>query len=97
MVDQTRWINHSCDFNTEIEAELDGRGGAWARVVATRPIRSGEEVTYDYGFPEELAEPCSCGTSKCTGWIADAEQLPKLVERLAPDAALRRRLRASTS
>jgi hypothetical protein len=95
MVDQTRWINHSCDPNSEIEAELDGQGGAWARVVAIRAIRSGEEVTYDYGFPEELAEPCSCRTQKCAGWIVDTEQLPQLVERLAREARVGVRLRAS--
>jgi SET domain-containing protein len=95
MVDQTRWINHSCDPNTEIEAELDGQGGAWARVVAIRDIRTGEEITYDYGFPEELAEPCSCHTPKCAGWIVDREELPKLVERLAGEAAVDVRLRAS--
>jgi uncharacterized protein len=95
MVDQTRWINHSCDPNSEIEADLDGQGGAWARIVATRPIRAGEEITYDYGFPQELAEPCSCGTPKCSGWIVDSEELPELVERLARDAAVAVRLRAS--
>jgi SET domain-containing protein len=82
MVDQTRWINHSCEPNVEIETDLDGKGGAWARVVAVRPIREGEELTYDYGFPHELAEPCVCGTAKCAGWIVDADELPELVARL---------------
>jgi hypothetical protein len=95
MVDQTRWVNHSCDPNSEIECDLDGKGGAWARIVATRPIRAGEEITYDYGFPEDLAEPCSCGTSKCNGWIVDTEELPKLLERLALEAGPGSRLRAS--
>jgi uncharacterized protein len=87
MVDQTRWINHSCDPNAEIEAELDGRGGAWARVVAWRLIRAGEEITYDYGFPQELAEPCSCGAPKCLGWIVDSDELPELIRRLARETA----------
>jgi uncharacterized protein len=95
MVDQTRWINHSCDPNTEIEAELDGKGGAWARVVAIRDIRAGEEITYDYGFPEELAEPCSCHTPRCAGWIVDRDELPKLIERVTSEAAVDVRLRAS--
>ena len=92
MVDQTRWINHSCDPNAEIEAELDGKGGAWARVVALRPIRAGEEITYDYGFPQELAEPCSCRTQSCKGWIVDADELGELVERISRE---NQRLRAS--
>jgi SET domain-containing protein len=69
MVDQTRWINHSCDPNAEIEADLDGQGGAWANIVAIRPIHAGEEITYDYGFPPELAERCHCGAPTCRGWI----------------------------
>jgi len=102
MVDQTRWINHSCDPNAEIEAELDGRGGAWARVVALRPIRAGEEITYDYGFPQELAEPCSCRVPKCIGWIVDSDELPLLAQRLARETAALPpangdRLRASSS
>ncbi|HKQ69489.1 MAG TPA: SET domain-containing protein-lysine N-methyltransferase, partial [Polyangiaceae bacterium] len=87
MVDQTRWINHSCDPNVEVEAELDGKGSAWARIVALRPIREGEEITYNYGFPEELAEPCSCGTPNCAGWIIDIEELPLLRERLARESS----------
>jgi uncharacterized protein len=83
MVDQTRWINHSCDPNADIEAELDGKGSAWARVVAGRAILPGEEITYHYAFPAELAEPCSCGASNCAGWIVDPDELPLLVEQLA--------------
>ncbi len=87
MVDQTRWINHSCDPNSEIEADLDGQGGAWARVIALRPIRAGEEITYDYAFSQEHAEPCSCGVARCAGWIVDTDELPQLVERLAREQA----------
>lgn len=95
MVDQTRWVNHSCDPNSEIEAELDGQGGAWGRIVALRPIRAGEEITYDYGFPQELAEACSCHAAQCKGWIVDSEELPELVERLEREALAGARLRAS--
>ena len=79
MVDQTRWINHSCEANAEIEADVDGQGGAWARVVALRAIETGEEITYDYGFPFDLAERCSCGAKTCRGWIVDADELPALL------------------
>ncbi len=81
MVDQTRWINHSCDPNCDIEADIGEDGSdPWARVVAVRPIAPGEEITYDYGFTAELAEPCSCGAKGCRGWIVDAEELPRLLE-----------------
>jgi uncharacterized protein len=83
MVDQTRWINHSCEPNAEVEAGLDDAGVAWARVVAIRPIRASEEVTYHYGFNQELAEPCACRTSSCAGWIVDPDELPALKRRLA--------------
>ena len=74
MVDQTRFINHSCDPNAEIDAELDGNGGAWATVVALRAIAADEELTYDYAFPAALAEPCSCGARNCRGYIVDADE-----------------------
>jgi SET domain-containing protein len=83
MVDQTRWMNHSCDPNCEIEADVQPDGSSpWAKVVAVRPIRPGDEITYDYAFDAELAEPCSCGAPACRGWIVEAEQLPALREKL---------------
>ena len=30
--------------------------------VAIRDIAAGEEITYDYGFVADVAEPCACGT-----------------------------------
>jgi uncharacterized protein len=83
MVDQTRWINHSCEPNSEIEGNVaqDGRPH-WARVVALRPIRAGEEITYDYAFTADLAEPCSCGAATCRGWIVAEDELPQLKQRL---------------
>jgi len=78
MVDQTRWINHSCAPNTEIEGDLV-EDGAWARVVALRPIEPGEEITYDYGFSADVAEPCACGARGCRGFIVDEEELPRLL------------------
>jgi SET domain-containing protein len=78
MLDQTRWINHSCDPNCEIEAGVEG--GGWARVVALRPIRTGEELCYDYGFTADIAEPCSCGARGCRGYIVDVEELPLVIE-----------------
>jgi uncharacterized protein len=81
MVDQTRWVNHSCDPNGEIEADLDGRGGAWARIIAIRHIRAGDEITYDYAFPAEFAEPCRCGAELCRGWIVDVDEISRLAAR----------------
>jgi len=69
LVDQTRWINHSCEANAEVDCGIDEQGHAWARVYAWRDIAAGEEITYDYEFPPELAEPCRCGAAKCRGVI----------------------------
>jgi len=82
MVDQTRWINHSCDPNGEVEAGLEGDPPrAWARIVAIRPIAPGDEITYDYGFTADVAEPCACGARSCRGFIIDEEELPRLLVR----------------
>jgi hypothetical protein len=82
MVDQTRYINHSCEPNCEVDGDT-GPDGPWATITAVRPIRAGEEITYDYGFTAELAEPCACGAASCRGWIVDVEQLPQLSQRRA--------------
>jgi hypothetical protein len=84
MVDQTRWINHSCEPNADVESGIREDGSVWARVVALRPLRAGEELFYDYAFAVEVAEPCRCGVPTCRGWIVDEDELPTLLESLAP-------------
>lgn len=71
MVDQTRWVNHSCAPNVRLEKGVDG-DRVWARLVAARDLAPGEELAYDYAFPESLAIPCRCGTVACRGRIVDA-------------------------
>lgn len=73
MVDQTRWINHSCDPNAAVEVGLDGADVGWALIRAIRPIAAGEEIFYDYAFAPEFAEPCNCGAANCRGWIIDPD------------------------
>jgi SET domain-containing protein len=76
MVDQTRWINHSCDPNAEVEVGMNPNAvdrAPWARIVALRPVRAGEEIAYDYAFAPEVAEPCHCGSSLCRGYIVDED------------------------
>ena len=83
LVDQTRWFNHSCDPNTEVLSRFDrerNRVVAWW--VAIRDIAAGEEITYDYGFVADVAEPCACGTSRCRGLIVDSD--PAEQAKLAP-------------
>ena len=33
------------------------------------------EVTYDYAFPPELAEPCGCGAPSCRKLIVAADEV----------------------
>ena len=72
-----RWINHSCAPNCEAVLDENEQDPRRSRVFieATRSIRPGEELTYDYGIT--LDEPhtarlkkiwaCRCGAKKCTG------------------------------
>lgn len=85
LVDQSRWINHSCNPNTEVESKLDDATGepvAWW--VASRDIAVGEELVYDYAFVGALAEPCGCGAATCRGLIVDPdpEELAAVPEQL---------------
>ena len=76
MVDQSRFINHSCDPNAKVDAGVTDDGQVWATVIAVRSIAIGEEVSYDYAFPAHLAEPCRCGSERCRGLIIDEDALP---------------------
>jgi hypothetical protein len=82
---QTRWFNHSCDPNSEVMSRWDHEAQtvrAWW--VALRDIEIGEEITYDYGFVADVAEPCACGSAVCRGLIVDddPQNLAKLPEHL---------------
>lgn len=70
MVDQTRFVNHSCEPNVTLRKGVV-EGEPWARLVALRDLRPGEELTYDYAFSEQYAEPCRCGSASCCGRIVD--------------------------
>jgi len=73
-----RWMNHSCSPNCEAvieESEDDDRTRDKVFIEATRNIKPGEELVYNYGIT--LAErhtprlkkiwACRCGSRKCTG------------------------------
>jgi len=73
-----RFMNHSCDPNCETSVEVDR-----VFVHALRPIRPGEELTYDYnlrpGDPADSTDAyaCKCGSKMCRGTMIDAELLRK--------------------
>ena len=87
LADQSRWINHSCEPNTEVESTWDPKTTtlqAWW--VAKRDLVAGEELTYDYAFVGHLAVPCACGMPGCRGLIVDTdpEELAAVPEELRP-------------
>ena len=71
MVDQTRWLNHSCEPNVVVEAGVTANGNGWAQLQALRDLKPGEELFFDYALPPELKEKCYCGTKSCRGWIVE--------------------------
>jgi hypothetical protein len=65
-----RFINHSCDANSE--SLIDDRR---VFIEAIRTIRPGEEITYDYQIGRDRTDPpniddifaCRCGAGECRG------------------------------
>jgi len=76
----TRFINHQCDPNCEPRI----RGGR-VFIVATRLIRKGEELGFEYHIGREDDDPenvdeiyaCRCGSSKCRGTILWPPKRPR--------------------
>jgi SET domain-containing protein len=72
-----RFINHSCAPNCESVIE-DGR----IYIESIRPIRKGEELTYDYhldlgaapGPADRRRFACRCGSANCRRTLYDAKQ-----------------------
>lgn len=70
-----KYINHSCSPNAETDI-IDNH--IW--IIATKDIKKGEEITYNYGYDLDDYEehPCRCGSKNCVGYIAAEEHWPKL-------------------
>ena len=65
-----RYLNHGCSPNCE--ARIVGKR-VW--IHSLRHIRTGEELTYNYGHDLEAWEerPCACGSPECVGYRVAAE------------------------
>lgn len=75
-----KYVNHSCDSNAKFIFEKrkvsfptlsDNHEVCW-HMVATRNIKKGQGITYDYNLTEyDMAEhfQCNCGSEKCLGEI----------------------------
>jgi len=72
------FINHSCAPNCEPD-EIDGR--VW--IIASRDIRVGEELTYDYNLYDGDIDDkavCVCGARECRGSMYSDDELKKRVK-----------------
>jgi SET domain-containing protein len=74
-----KYINHSCSENCESDII---KGKIW--IIASKDIKKGEELTFDYGYDIEDYEDhlCKCGSSDCIGYIIAEEYRPKLLRLL---------------
>ena len=72
-----RFLNHSCRPNCEA---IEDHGRIW--IMAMRPIKAGEELTFNYGYSlEEYDEhPCHCGSGDCVGFVL-AEEFHEIIRR----------------
>jgi len=74
-----RLINHSCDPNCEA---VQDKKRIYIQTV--RPVKKGEEITFDYGFDADsyADHPCRCGSDKCIGYIVGKDYLDDLQKYL---------------
>ncbi len=71
LVDEARWINHSCDPNLSVSVDVEE---GIATFTALRDIVPGEELSYDYSYERELPEAklvCRCASPRCRGTMAE--------------------------
>ena len=79
----TRYINHSCDYNTEFAPVKIGQRKHLA-IKARREIGFGEAITVNYGdeyFPEMLFN-CACYVETCKKWHDSKTNAQTLLEAL---------------
>ena len=74
-----RLINHSCDPNCESDVM---NGKIW--IIASKKIKKGEELGYDYGYNIDNYEEhiCRCGSKNCIGYIVNSDQWINLRKKL---------------
>ncbi|KAL5782039.1 hypothetical protein ACOSP7_007068 [Xanthoceras sorbifolium] len=82
---KSRYINHSCCPNTEMQKWIID-GETRIGIFATRDIKKGEHLTYDYQFVQFGADQdCHCGAVGCRRKLGVKPGKPKM----SSDAALK--------
>ncbi|KAJ1947123.1 hypothetical protein FBU59_001911 [Linderina macrospora] len=83
-----RFINHSCGPNCVLQKWMVA-GAIRMGIFAERPIKRGEEITFDYKF-ERMAgaepQPCYCGAPECKGIIGVAKERRRKHVQVAEEA-----------
>ncbi|KAI9502799.1 hypothetical protein BX070DRAFT_225627 [Coemansia spiralis] len=74
-----RFINHSCGPNCVLQKWMVG-GAIRMGIFVERPIKRGEEITFDYKFErmsDSEPQPCYCGSPECKGIIGVTKERSK--------------------
>jgi len=80
----SRFINHSCDPNCELQ-KWTVAGHPRIGIVAKKDIPAGSPLSYDYQFStqEEDFFACQCGAKRCRGTMAPKKfQSPKVEKKV---------------
>tara|TARA_A100001015_G_C14815160_1_gene642396 strand:- start:488 stop:886 length:399 start_codon:yes stop_codon:yes gene_type:complete len=75
-VKKSKYINHSCNPNCEVEIK---KGEIWIKSI--KSIKKGEELCYDYGFEfdkdDYMDHVCKCNSKNCVGYIISQDDFVK--------------------
>ncbi|KAL5005854.1 hypothetical protein ScPMuIL_017012 [Solemya velum] len=73
----SRFINHSCDPNSETQ-KWTVNGVLRIGFFTKRPVKAFEELTFDYQFERygKEAQKCYCGSENCRGFIGGTKTTP---------------------
>ena len=54
-------------------------------IIATRNIKKGEEILYNYNYDlvDAFDNPCNCGAKTCVGYMVGEEYWSKLCKKIA--------------
>ncbi|CAN8284548.1 unnamed protein product [Cochlearia groenlandica] len=80
---KSRFINHSCNPNTQMQKWIID-GETRIGIFATRSIKKGDHLTYDYQFVQFGADQdCHCGAVSCRKKLGVKPSKPKLASEEA--------------
>lgn len=80
-------MNHSCNPNCVTQKWVIGKKMRIG-IFTSRPIKAGEELTFDYKFERygAIAQKCYCGEARCKGFIGASDE--RVIEEVLTDTYL---------